>query len=56
MVFLGFHLVHGFESAFQTLGINHKKYTPLLKKIGLLFAIAVPAGFAAMPISLLIFN
>ncbi len=56
MVFLSFHLVHGFESAFQTLGINHKKYTPLIKTIGLLFAIVVPAGFAAMPIYFLFFN
>ena len=50
MVFLGFHLAHGFESAFQTLGIHHQKYTPFIKKLGLLFAIVVPAGFASMPI------
>ncbi len=50
MIFLGFHLIHGFESAFQTLGIHHKKYTPLVQKLGILFAIAVPVGFAAMPI------
>jgi len=50
MIFFGFHLAHGFESALQTLGIHHYKYTPLLKKIGLLLAIAIPAGFATMPI------
>ena len=50
MVFLGFHLAHGFESAFQTLGLHHKKYTPFIRKLGLLFAIVVPAGFASMPI------
>jgi len=54
MIFLGFHLAHGFESAFHTLGLHHKKYTPLIKMIGLLFAIIVPAGFAAMPISIYI--
>jgi len=54
MVFLGFHLAHAFESAFQTLGIHHKKYTPFLKKLGVLFAIIVPAGFATMPIYFLI--
>jgi succinate dehydrogenase / fumarate reductase cytochrome b subunit len=54
MVFLGFHLVHGFESAFQTLGIRHKKYTPFIQKLGLLFAIVVPIGFATMPISIFI--
>lgn len=53
MVFLGFHLAHGFESAFQTLGLHHKKYTPLIKNFGVFFAIVVPAGFAAMPIYLL---
>lgn len=50
MVLLAFHLNHGFQSAFQSLGLNHKKYTPLIKKLGLLFAIIVPAGFASMPI------
>ena len=47
---LGFHLSHGFSSAFQTLGLNHKKYTPIIKTLGLLFAIVVPALFAAMPL------
>ena len=55
MVFLGFHLAHGFESAFQTLGLHHKKYTPFIKKLGVLFAIAVPAGFISMPIYFLVF-
>ena len=50
MVFFGFHLTHGFESALQTLGINHRKYTPLLKKVGLILAIVIPGGFATMPI------
>jgi len=56
MLFLGFQLAHGFESAFQTLGINHKKYTPLIQKLGLLFALVVPAGFAAMPIYFLVLS
>ncbi|MCK5664126.1 MAG: succinate dehydrogenase cytochrome b subunit, partial [Thiotrichaceae bacterium] len=55
MVFLGFHLAHAFESAFQTLGINHKKYTPLIQILGVLFAIVVPLSFAAMPLYFLIF-
>jgi len=33
--------------------LHHKKYTPLIKKLGVLFAIVVPAGFAAMPIYVL---
>lgn len=51
---LAFHLSHGFESAFQTLGLNHKKYTPLIQKVGLWFAIIVPTLFASMPIVLFI--
>jgi len=54
MGFLAFHLSHGFSSAFQTLGINHKKYTPFIKKLGLAFAIIVPALFALIPIVMLI--
>lgn len=51
---LGFHLSHGFESAFQTLGLNHKKYTPLIKKLGLGFAVVVPALFASIPVVMFI--
>lgn len=50
MLLMGFHLNHGFQSAFQSLGLNHKKYTPLVKKIGLLYSIVIPAGFAAIPV------
>ena len=50
MIGLMFHLLHGFESAFQTLGLNHPKYNPAVKFIGRAFAIIVPAAFAAIPI------
>jgi succinate dehydrogenase / fumarate reductase cytochrome b subunit len=50
MAVLAFHLSHGFSSAFQTLGINHKKYTPFIQKVGVGFAILVPALFALIPI------
>lgn len=50
MVLLGFHLNHGFQSAFQTFGWNHKKYFPMIKKIGTLFAMIMAIGFASMPI------
>lgn len=49
---LMYHLLHGFQSAFQTLGINHKKYTPLIKKTGIWFSIIVCLLFAAMPITM----
>jgi succinate dehydrogenase / fumarate reductase cytochrome b subunit len=47
---LCYHLIHGFRSGFQTLGLNHRKYTPIIRVIGYIFAIVVCAGFASMPI------
>ena len=47
---LAFHLWHGFTSAFQTLGMNHMKYNPMIRFIGKGFAIIVPALFALIPI------
>jgi succinate dehydrogenase / fumarate reductase cytochrome b subunit len=55
MFFLSFHLMHAFQSAFQTLGINHSKYTPAIKFIGTVYAILVPLGFAIIPIYVLFF-
>ena len=50
MIVLGYHLLHGFQSAFQSLGINHPKYTPLIKMIGTGFAVIVPLLFAIIPV------
>lgn len=50
MIVIGFHLYHGFQSSFQTLGLNHKKYTPLIQGIGKVYAILVPLGFALIPL------
>ena len=50
MAVLGFHLWHGFMSSFQTLGLNHSKYNPLIAFVGKAFAIIVPALFALIPI------
>jgi succinate dehydrogenase / fumarate reductase cytochrome b subunit len=51
MVVLAYHLIHGFNSGFQSLGINHKKYAPLLKFLSIgVFGILIPLLFAAMPI------
>ena len=47
---LGYHLLHGFKSAFQSLGLNHTKYNQLIAITGTAFAIIVPIIFAAMPI------
>lgn len=50
MVVVGFHLWHGFWSAFQTLGINHPRYTPLIKGIGYIYSIGMAVGFSIIPI------
>jgi len=50
MIFLGFHLHHAFQSAFQTLGLNHTKYTPFIKAVSTIYAIVVPLGFACIPL------
>ncbi|PCJ81994.1 MAG: succinate dehydrogenase [Bacteroidetes bacterium] len=52
MISMGFHLNHGFQSAFQSLGLNHPKYTPVIKFAGTAFSVIVPAGFASLPIYL----
>lgn len=55
MFAVAFHLSHGFQSAFQTLGLSHIKYSPAIKFVGAAFAILVPAGFAVIPI-MMFFN
>lgn len=50
MFVLAFHLLHGFQSAFQSLGLNNPKYTPAIKGFGKAFAIIVPLLFAAIPV------
>jgi succinate dehydrogenase / fumarate reductase cytochrome b subunit len=52
MFSLAYHLLHGFASAFQTLGWNHKKYTPLIKGVGIWYSILISLLFAAMPIAM----
>ena len=43
-IFLALHLLHGFSSAFQSVGANNK-YTKGLKTFGKLYAILIPLGF-----------
>ncbi len=54
MVSLGYHLLHGFKSAFQTLGWNHVKYNSTIEKTGMLISIVLPVLFATMPIAIYI--
>ena len=53
---LGFHLFHAFYSAFQTLGLNHRLWNPIVRPIALIYAILIPAGFAFISISLWLFR
>jgi succinate dehydrogenase / fumarate reductase, cytochrome b subunit len=50
IMLLGFHLNHGFQSAFQSLGFNHKRYSPILKKVGVGISALLVAGFISLPI------
>lgn len=50
LVALFWHLVHGFQSAFQTFGLNHKRYTPIIKSAGWVYSIVIILAFALMPI------
>jgi len=50
LVVLGYHLRHGFQSAFQTFGVRGQRYLPLIEAIGFVFWFLIPLGFAAMPL------
>ncbi len=51
-VFLGIHLNHAIQSAFQTLGWNHSKYTGAVKVIGSVYSVLIAIGFSLVPIYL----
>jgi succinate dehydrogenase / fumarate reductase cytochrome b subunit len=50
MILLGFHLRHGFLSAFQTFGIRYNKYGKLLEALAVVFWFGIPLGFLTIPI------
>ena len=52
VLFLGFHLWHGFHSAFRSLGVHNKKYLSMLKGLGYGFTVLVCLLFALMPIAM----
>jgi succinate dehydrogenase / fumarate reductase cytochrome b subunit len=47
---LGVHLSHGFRSAFQSIGINHPRWNPLLVWLGWILAFVFAVGFATFPV------
>ena len=54
IILLAFHLRHGFQSAFQTLGIKHQRYARLIELVGVIFWLIIPIGFAYIPIYFLL--
>jgi len=55
-ILLGFHLYHAFYSAFQTLGLNNRIWTPVVRIFALVYAILLPAGFSLISITLWLFR
>ena len=50
MLALMLHLSHGFQSAFQSVGVNHPQYTPSIKNLSRIFAVVICLGFASIPL------
>jgi succinate dehydrogenase / fumarate reductase, cytochrome b subunit len=56
IIFLGFHLLHGLYSAFQTMGLTHKKYIGFIKGVSLVYTLVVTIGFIAIPVYIYFFK
>jgi succinate dehydrogenase cytochrome b subunit len=54
MIFIGFHLSHGIWSMFQSMGLSHPRYTPMIKKFAAVFSWILIAGFISVPVSILV--
>jgi succinate dehydrogenase / fumarate reductase, cytochrome b subunit len=48
---LAWHLMHGFQSAFRSIGLHNNRYLKMLNSFGVAFSIIVPLAFAMMPVS-----
>jgi len=49
-IFLGFHLMHGFQSAFKTLGMDNRKYTPVIQVLAIVYCSIIVAGYSIIPV------
>ena len=49
-IVLGFHLNHGFQSAFQSIGANHGKYNSIIKGVSVGYSITIALGFSTIAI------
>jgi succinate dehydrogenase / fumarate reductase cytochrome b subunit len=53
MILLGLHVGHGASSFLQSLGFNHPRHTPVIKKVAAVYAFLLVAGFISIPVSVL---
>ena len=53
MVLIGMHLSHGIWSMFQSVGISHPRYTPMVKKFAAVVSWILAAGFVSVPVAVL---
>jgi len=49
---LAWHLMHGFQSAFRTIGVHNKRFLAIIQSAGIGFSIIIPGVFAMMPVSM----
>lgn len=49
-VFLSLHLMHGFQSAFQSVGFRKTTWTPIIQKLSMIYAVVIPAAFVFIAI------
>jgi succinate dehydrogenase / fumarate reductase cytochrome b subunit len=54
MIVLGYHLSHGIWSMFQSVGLNHPRYMPIIKKLALAATIIIAAGNISIPVSVMV--
>ena len=50
VIIVAVHVSHGFWSGFQTLGLNHPKYMPFIKSLGIVLSVIIGVGFVSIPI------
>jgi succinate dehydrogenase / fumarate reductase, cytochrome b subunit len=53
VVLLSMHLYHGLWSMFQSVGVNHPRYTPRLKRCAAIFAVLIAVGYISIPVATL---
>jgi succinate dehydrogenase / fumarate reductase cytochrome b subunit len=49
-IFLGFHLVHGFQSAFKTYGLDNRRFTPVIQALAIVYSVIVVGGYTMIPL------